>query len=122
MQFSLEGRRGLVAGGKRWSSVRGRSLSRLRCNRAVAFRSAIAEELPDLADFRDHVQIEIRYDHFVFVTAGLGDNFSAWIAEVALAVELTNVPRFFNAHAVDGADKITVGHGMRGLLQFPQVF
>src|ERR1022692_903284 len=101
------------------ASVRGRGLSGLRGERAVAFRPAIAEKLPHLANFRDHVQVEVGHYHFVFIPAGLSDNFAAWIAEVALAVELTNTPRLLDTHAVDRAHEIAIGHRMRGLFEFP---
>ena len=71
-------------------------LSRLRGDRAVAFRPAVAEELPHLTDFRDHVEIEIRDDHFVFIPAGLRDDLAAGIAEVALAVKLADAPRLLD--------------------------
>src|SRR5437762_147244 len=46
---------------------------------------------------------------------------AARIAEVALAVELADVPRCFDADAVDGADEISVGDGVGGLLEFPEI-
>src|SRR5271154_754880 len=103
-------------------SVRRCGLSCLRSDRPVTFRSAIAEELPNFANFRDHVEVEVRYYHFVFIAAGLGDNLAAWIAEIALAVKLSNVPRLFDAYSVNGAHEITIGYGVRGLLQFPEIF
>src|SRR5580658_4919057 len=103
-------------------SVRGGGFTSLRRERSVAFGPAVAEELPHFTNFGDHIQVEISYHNFVFVPAGLGNNFAAWIAEIALAVKLANAPGFFDAYAVDGAHKITVRNGMRGLLQFPQIF
>src|ERR1700692_1866313 len=104
------------------SSVRGCGFSRLWWKRTVAFRTPIAEKLPNFANFRNHVEIEIGYNNFIFIPAGLRDNFPARIAEIALSIELTNVPRFFDADTVDGAHKITVRNGMRRLLEFPQIF
>ena len=66
------------------ASVRSRGFSRLRCERTVAFRPAIAEELPYFTDFCDHVEIEVRYYHFVFIPASLGDDFAARIADCLL--------------------------------------
>src|SRR5262249_29439007 len=83
---------------------------------------AIAEELPGFSDFRDHVQVEVGHDNLVFIAAGLGDDLATGVAEVTLAVELADVPGLLRAYAVDGADEISVGNGVRGLLQFPQVF
>src|SRR4029079_89625 len=38
------------------------------------------------------------------------------------AVELADAPGRFRAHAVDRAHEVAVGHRVRGLLQFPEVF
>src|ERR1700682_1011527 len=40
----------------------------------VHIGAAVAEELPGLADFGDHVQVEIGGEHFVLVAGGLGDD------------------------------------------------
>src|SRR6185312_3064534 len=45
----------------------------------------------------------------------------AGIDEVALPVELADVPGQLSADAVDGTDPAAVGGGRRGLLQLPQV-
>src|ERR1700688_4417839 len=113
---------GMVGSSVCSASVRGRSLSSLRRERPIAFGAAIAEELPNFADFRNHVQVEIGHDYFIFVPTGLRDNFAARIAEVALAVELSDAPRLFDADAIHGADKIAVGDGVRRLLELPQIF
>src|SRR5258708_2481358 len=104
------------------ASVCRRGLSSLRGNRAVALGPAIAKELPYFADIRNHVQIEIRHDDFVFVPAGLGDNFAARIAEIALAIKLSNAPRFLDAYPVDAPTKIAVVPTVPGLFEFPQIF
>src|ERR1700756_3372743 len=78
--------------------------------------------MPHLANFRNHVKIEIGNYDFVFIATGLRDDLSARIAEVTLAVELTDAPRFFPSHTVDRTDKISVGHGVGRLLEFPKVF
>src|ERR1700689_1421532 len=95
------------------------ALCALSCDWAVAIGTAVAEKLPDFADFRDHIEIEIGDHHFIFVAAGLRDYFAARIAEVAFAVELADAPRLFDTDAVDCADEVTVRHRMRGLLEFP---
>src|SRR5712671_6020624 len=95
------------------SSVGGRSLSRLRGERAVAFGPTVPEELPNFADFRNHVEVEVRDHHFIFIPAGLRDNLAARITEVALAVELADAPWFLYADAIDGPHKIAVSDGMR---------
>src|SRR6267154_1955329 len=104
------------------SSVGGRSLSRLRGERAVAFGPAVPEELPNFTDLRNHVEVEIRHHHFVFIPAGLRNNLAARIAEVALAVKLANAPWLLYADAIDGPHKIAISDGMRRLLEFPKIF
>src|ERR1700689_4197216 len=103
------------------ASVRCRGFSGLRGDRSIAFRPTITKELPDFTNFRDHVQVKVGDHYFVFIPAGLGDNFAARIAEVALAVELPNAPWLFDAHAVDSAHKITIGYRVGGLFEFPQI-
>jgi hypothetical protein len=110
--------RGQVARG----SVGGRRLSGLRGQRAVGLGTAVAEKLPDFSYFLNHVEVEVGGEYFVLVTAGLGKNLAARVAEVALAIKFADVPGFFRSHAIDRAHKIAVGSGMRGLLQFPQIF
>src|SRR5882672_5414759 len=97
-------------------------LLRLPYKRSIAFRPAVSEELPDISHFGDHVEVEVGDHQFVFVAAGLGDDLAAGIAEVTLAVELADVPGGFGAHAVQCADEVSVGDGVRGLFEFPQVF
>ena len=50
-----------------------------------------------------------------------GQELPARIAEVALAVELADVPGRFGADAVDRAHEIAVGHRVRRLLELPEV-
>src|SRR5450755_1925120 len=90
-------------------SVRRRSLSRLRGQCAIGFRTPVAIKLPDPPYFLDHVEIEIGDQHFVFIAAGLGDDFPSRIAEVTFAVKLADIPRLLPAHAVDRAHEIAVG-------------
>src|SRR5712692_11019287 len=97
--------------------IGGRRLPRLRRQCAVGFRTAVAIKLPDLSYFLDHVEIEIGDQQFVFVAAGLGEDLAAWIAEVTLAVKLSNVPRLFPSHAIDRAYEVSVGCGVGGLLE-----
>src|ERR1035441_10273530 len=83
--------------------------------------AAVAEELPGFADFGNHIEVEVGPEDFVFAARRLGEDAAAGIAEIAGAVEFADIPRGFGAHAVDGADEIAVGHGVRGLLQFPEM-
>src|SRR5579864_9784927 len=68
-------------------------------DRAVALRSAIAEELPDLADFGNHVKIDISDNDFVFVAAGLGNDLPPRIAEITLAIEFADAPRLLRSRS-----------------------
>src|SRR5713101_5319770 len=103
-------------------SVRGRGLPGLRRQRAVGFRTAVAIKLPDLSYFLDHVEIQVGDQHFVFVAAGLGEDFAARIAEITLAVKLSNVPWLFPTNTIDRTYEVSVRCGVCGLLEFPQIF
>src|ERR1035438_7482949 len=87
----------------------------------IHVRTAVAEELPGLADFGNHVEIEVGGEDFVFVARRLGEDAAARIAEVTRTVEFADVPGGFDSHAVDGADEVAVGNGVGGLLELPQV-
>src|SRR6266436_4619204 len=89
---------------------------------SVGFRAAVAVELPGVADFLNFIKIQIGDEELILVTAGLLDDFAARIAEIALAVELADLPGSFGADAVDGGDKISVGDGVGGLLELPKIF
>ena len=89
---------------------------------AVGFGAAVAIKLPGIADFLNVVEIEFSDEQFVFVAAGLRDDFSARIAEITLAVEFADFPRSFCADAIDGSDEVLVGDGVGGLLEFPEIF
>src|SRR5581483_9563586 len=97
-------------------------LSSRRRERPVGLRSAVAVKLPGVADFADHVQVEIGDDDVVGVARACGEDAAARIAEVTLAVELADAPGFFPAGSVDGADEVAVGDGVGRLFEFPQVF
>src|SRR6266481_2986431 len=70
--------------------------------RPIAVWTAVAEELPGITHLSNHVEVQIGDHNFVFAAAGLGDDLAAWIAEIALAIELTDIPRRLFAHTVDG--------------------
>ena len=67
------------------------------------------------------VEIQVGREHLVLVARGLGDDLAARVGEVARPVELADVPRRLNADAIDGGDEVPVGHGVRRLLQLPQI-
>src|SRR5713101_4301629 len=89
---------------------------------AVGFRAAVAIELPGIANFLNFVEIQLGDEQFVFVAAGLLDNFAARVAEVAFAVKFADFPGSFGANAIDGGDEIRVGYRVSGLLEFPKIF
>src|SRR2546423_11195662 len=96
--------------------------SSLRDELRITLRPAIAEELPGVAHFANHVKIEIGNHQRVFVARRLGDNLSPRIAEVTLAVKFSDVPGHFVADPVDGADEVTIRNGVGGLFQLPKIF
>src|SRR5260370_31947616 len=89
---------------------------------SVGFRAAVGIELPCVGDFLNFIEIQFRDEQFILVAAGLLDDFSARVAEIALAVELADLPGSFGTDAVDGGDKISVGDGVGGLLELPKIF
>src|ERR1700675_757633 len=99
--------------------VTGCGLPGLRRQRAIGFRTTVAIELPDLSHFLDHVEIEAGDQHFVFIAAGLGEDLAARIAEVTLAIKLSDIPRLFSAYAIDRSYEVAVRRGVRGLFEFP---
>ena len=103
-------------------SVRGGRLTGLRGQRAVRFGTAVAIELPHSSYFLNHVEIEIGDQDFIFSAAGLRYDLAARIAEITLAVKLTDIPRLFPANTIDRSYKVAVSCGVRGLFEFPQIF
>src|SRR6266568_3855508 len=87
----------------------------------VRVRPAVAEELPDRADFVDGVEVEIGHHQRILVARALGHDLPPRVAEVALAVELAHLPRRLDPDPVDGPHEVAVGHGVGGLLQLPEV-
>src|SRR6185369_11038800 len=88
----------------------------------VTVRPAIAEELPGVPHFSNHVEIQIGNHQRVLVARRLRDYLAAWIAEIALTVELADVPGLLVAHPVYRAHEVPVRHGVRGLFQLPEIF
>src|SRR5260370_29840165 len=83
-------------------------LSSLRDKRLIAVGAPVAEELPRVAHLCDHIEVEIGDDDFVFVTAGLRDDFAAWVAQITLAIEFAYVPQRFFPHPVQHSHKVFV--------------
>src|SRR5687767_12528152 len=96
------------------------SLQRLR-DLVVRLRPTVAEELPHLPHLLDLVEIEVGGDDRVAIAGAFGDDLPARVREVAAPVELSDVPRLLVPDAVDSADEVAVGDGVRRLLELPQV-
>src|ERR1035441_8350844 len=88
----------------------------------VRLRATIAIELPNVAHFANHVEVQVGDDHRILVTRTFRDNLAARIGEVALPVKLAKVPRLLRPDAIDGADIKYIGHRRGGLFELPQVF
>src|SRR6185437_12515354 len=84
--------------------------------------ATVAEELPRLAHFGDHIEIQVGGEDFVAVAGSFGDDLAARVAKVALAVELAYVPGSFAPDAIDGCDEVAVRDGVGRLLEFPEIF
>src|SRR5437660_2535775 len=89
-----------------WQSEIENDLVRHQC--PVTIRATVAEELPGVAHFTDHVQIQISYHQRILVARRLGNDLPAGITEVALSVKLANVPGLLVTHAINSANEITV--------------
>src|SRR5437016_1740556 len=94
----------------------------LRHELSVALRPAIAEELPGVTHFANHIEIKIGNNQRVLVARRLRDDLSARIAKVTLAIEFADVPGHFVADPVYRADEVTISDGVGRLLQLPKVF
>src|SRR6266478_147588 len=94
----------------------------IRDQRTVRVGPAIAEELPGISHFANHVEIEIGNNERILIAWRFGDKLSTWIAEIALTIKLTNVPRLLMTYTIDRGNKIAVCDGMRRLFETPQVF
>src|SRR5262249_61925225 len=88
---------------------------------SVTIRPPIAEELPGIAHFANHVEIQVGHDQRILISRGLRDDLSAWVAKITLAIELADIPRLLVPDAIDRTDEVAVCDGMRWLLEFPQV-
>src|SRR3954447_1552715 len=75
----------------------------------VRVGSAVAVELPDLADLRDDVEIEVADDQlFLERAADTADELAAGVDEVALAVEVVVAELLLDPDPVDRADVVAV--------------
>src|SRR5258706_2960729 len=79
-----------------------------RADRAVTFRPAVTEELPQLAHLAHHFQVQVRDDQLILVAASLRDDLAARIDEITRAVEFADIPGHFVAETIDLAHLISV--------------
>src|SRR5215207_8558729 len=89
---------------------------------AVCLWATVTVELPHVAHLADLVEVELRGDELVAVARCLRHDLPARITEIALAIELADAPRLLIADAIDRADEERVRHGVRRLLQLPEIF
>src|ERR1035437_3570935 len=82
---------------------------------AIGFGPTIPVELPGVAHRLNHVQVELAGDQLILVFRGAGQDFTAWVDKVRVAVKAANVPRRLGANPVDAAHEVTIGHGVRRL-------
>jgi len=87
----------------------------------VHLGAAVAEELPNAADLFDHREVEVSDDQLVAILAADRQEIAPGIDKIAGAVELADVPGGLGSDAVDAAHEITVGDGVGGLFEFPQI-
>src|SRR5260370_11031681 len=88
----------------------------------IGFRAAVTVKLPGITDFLNFIEIQLRDEQFIFIAAGLLNDFPARVAEIALAVEFADLPRMLGADAVDGRNEISISNRVRWLLEFPKIF
>src|SRR5215813_4697889 len=88
---------------------------------SVTVRAAIAEELPRISHFANHVEIQIGHDQRILISRRLRNDLSARVAEITLAIKLADVPGLLVPDAIDRTDEIAVRDRMRRLLQLPQI-
>ncbi len=91
-------------------------------NRAVRLGSTITEELPYVSHFSNQIEIHVRNHDVVGISRPLGHDLAARITEIALSIELADLPRLFDTGPIDRADKILVGNRVRRLFQLPKIF
>ena len=89
---------------------------------AYCVGTAVAVELPGVADLDDLVEVEVAHDQLLVMgRSDVADELSARVDEVALAVEIVVAVLGLDADPVDGPDVVAVGHGVADLLDPPEV-
>src|SRR5215813_4353888 len=88
----------------------------------IRIRTAIAEELPCLPDFGNHIEIKVRYHNLILIATGLRNDLAARIAEIALPVKFADSPGLLNSDAINRSNEVSVGNSMRRLFEFPEIF
>jgi hypothetical protein len=104
-------------------SLAERTIERLELTQpAVGLWTPIPEKLPDIPHFANLIEIQLGGDELVAISRRLRDYLPARIAEVTLAIELTDIPRSLGPDAIDGTDEVAIRDGVRRLLEFPEIF
>jgi hypothetical protein len=65
------------------------------------------------------LQVEICDNDFILVFAALDQNLAAGVHEIAGAIKFAELPGFFQADAVIGANENTVGNRLGRLFKLP---
>jgi len=82
----------------------------------ISFRPPISIKLPSRSNVANLIQVQVGYHNFIFVSRTLNNDLATRVAEVTLAIKLTDIPRFFDSHSIDCSHEVPVGHGMGRLL------
>src|SRR5262249_44633684 len=110
------------AGARGWPPTRSSWLARASqglCHVPVGLGAASAEELACSSHFFNDREIEMGDPQLVFALRRLRHEAAARIDEIGRAIEFADIPRRLATDAIDAAHEISVGHGVRRLLQLP---
>src|SRR5262245_57337076 len=89
---------------------------------SVRVGSAVAVELPRLADFLNQIQVHLADEQlFLVCVANVADELAARVDEVRLPVEVVIAEVLLDAHSVDRPDVVAVRNRVRDLLDAPEV-
>ena len=85
----------------------------------VLIGAQIPEKLPAVSNFPNLFQVEICDNDFILVFAALDQNLTAGVHEIAGPVKFAELPGFFQADAVIGADENAIGNRLGRLFKLP---
>src|SRR5512143_2367207 len=87
----------------------------------IRLRPPVAIELPNVSHLANLVEIELGGDELRLVARCFDNELPAGIAEVALTIELADVPRPLDTDAIDSADEERIRDRVGRLLESPQI-